>query len=300
MNATTLRERLKKGGHILMDGAMGTEILNRDVATTLPLWSAEALLSNPDVIRQIHEDYIEAGAEIIITNTFSTTERMLAKKNLGGKAKEATILACRLANEARKTTGKTVSVAIAGSVAPLEDCYSPELTPSDVELRREHGEFARWLKEDGTDFILIETMITVRETLAACEAAKDVGLPVAVSFCCNDQLKLLGGETLAEAIQAIEPYDPLFIGVNCVSTEIAAKAVPQLKKLTDRPIAAYAQGDGEPDDDQGWCFTHGKDQQTYLTAAQRWLTEGAQVIGGCCGTTPSETAALRKLLLASK
>lgn len=288
MTAETLREKLKTGETVLMDGAMGTEILRRDVATTLPLWSAEALFSSPEVIQKIHEDYIEAGAEIIITNTFSTTERVLSKKGVGGKAREATVRACQLAVQSRKATESEDKVAIAGSVAPLEDCYSPELTPPDSELKKEHGDFALYLKAGGVDFILIETMITIRETLAACEAAKSVGLPIAVSFCCNEKAELLGGETLPEAVKAIEPYDPIFIGVNCVSTDIATKTVKVLKKLTTRPIAAYAQGDGEPDDDQGWKFTHTGSQQQYLLAAKKWLGTGAQIVGGCCGTTPED------------
>lgn len=296
MTVSSLRKRLANNETILMDGAMGTEILNRGVATTLPLWSAEALLTDPTVVRKIYEDYIKAGAEIIITNTFSTTRRVFSKKNISEKAREATLLACHLAKEARKRVKASHIVYIAGSVAPLEDCYSPQLTPSQKDLTREHLELARDLKDGGVDFILIETMITLQETLSALKAARKVGLPVAVSFCCNNKLQLLGGEDLKDVVSAVENFEPLFIGVNCVSQEIATKTVSYLKKITQFPVGVYAQGDGGPDDDQGWKFQKKDKEKTYLVSVRQWLFDGAQIIGGCCGTTPGYIKSIRALL----
>lgn len=269
-----------------MDGAMGTEILNRGVDTKLPLWSADALLKNPEVVQKIHEDYIKAGAEIIITNTFNSTRRMFTKKEIGEKAREATILACQLAQKARKAVKVPHKVYIAGSVSPLEDCYSPELTPPDKELKAEHLELAKDLKDGGVDFLLIETMITLRETKAAIAAAKKVGLPFAVSFCTNDKLELLGGEKLEKVIKEIEKDEPIFIGVNCVSPEIATKTVRYLHTITKFPICAYAQGDGIPDDDQGWKFNKTDIKKSYILTAKQWIKDGALVVGGCCGTAP--------------
>lgn len=296
MQVAKLQKKLQKGQLILMDGAMGTEILNRGVPTTLPLWSADALLTNPDVVREIYEDYITAGAEIIITNTFSTTKRMFAKKGIGRKAKAATILACKLAQEARKNVKAKHDVYIAGSASPLEDCYSPELTPSEKELEKEHDENVKHLKEGGVDFILIETMITLRETLAVLKAAKKYGLPAAVSFCVNDKQQLLGGEYLIEVIPVIEKYQPLFIGVNCVSIAIATQTVQYLDNVTTFPVSVYAQGDGEPEDDQGWKFNHKAIEKRYLKAARQWLKDGAQIVGGCCGTTPAYISSLQKIV----
>ncbi|HWY78973.1 MAG TPA: homocysteine S-methyltransferase family protein [Candidatus Sulfotelmatobacter sp.] len=296
MKYKKLIKRLKNAEIILMDGAMGTEILNRGVPTTLPLWSAEALLTHPEVVQQIYEDYIKAGAEIIITNTFATTKRTFAKKEIGEKASEATILACKLAQQARNAVKVSHDVYIAGSVAPLEDCYSPELTPSQKELEKEHYEIVRDLKDGGVDFILIETMITLRETLAALAAAKVFDLPVAVSFCCNDKYQLLGGELLDEVIPVIEKFNPLFIGVNCVSIPIATKIIHYLRTITSFPLSVYAQGDGEPENDQGWKFRHQETEKIYLKAAKQWLKDGAQIIGGCCGTTPGYIKKLKKVI----
>lgn len=296
MKIQNLKKRLQNKEKILMDGAMGTEILRRDVNTTLPLWSAEALINNPKIIQQIHEDYIKAGAEIIISDTFRTTKRAFGKKGLAKKAKSAAILACKLAQAAIKSTKPSHTVYIAGSIAPLEDCYSPQLTPSVKELEEEHLQYAKNLQEGGIDFLLIETMITVRETLAAIYAAKKLKIPFAVSFCTNDKDNLLGGESLEEAISTIEKYKPLFIGVNCVSPEIATQTLKKLKKITKYPISIYAQGDGIPNDDQGWEFNQKKNIEDYVIFVKHWINEGAQIIGGCCGTNPYYIEKIREFL----
>jgi S-methylmethionine-dependent homocysteine/selenocysteine methylase len=296
MGVNKLKKHLAQGKTVLMDGAMGSEIHSRGVSTKLPLWSAEALITEPEVVRRIHEDYIRSDAEIIITNTFSTTDRILKRGRAKHSGRELTVLACHLAQQARGNVGAKHDVYIAGSVAPLEDCYSPELTPPEPELEKEHRAMAGDLHRGGVDFILIETMITLRETLAALRAARETGLPVAVSFCCNERGQLLSGEPLEEVIPAVEEFNPLFIGVNCVSPAIATKTVRELKRLTQLPISVYAQGEGEPDDDDGWHSGKDLKVEAYLRAAKRWLADGALIIGGCCGTTPEHTARLKTLL----
>jgi S-methylmethionine-dependent homocysteine/selenocysteine methylase len=293
MKLDILKKRLQQKDIILMDGAMGTEILRRGIATTLPLWSAEALLTNPSLVQKIHEDYLTSGAEIMITNTFSTTRRNFEKKGIGEQARKATLLACRLAKQAKAHVASSHEVYLAGSVAPLEDCYSPELTPSDEELAQEHVELAQNLKDGGVDFLLLETMITLRETLAALRASRKVGLPVAVSFCCNHSSRLLGGDSLETVIDAVEQFDPLFIGINCISLDIATSTVSHLKTITSFPISVYAQGNGLPDDDQGWKFVDEQKKKNYVLHMKQWITDGATIIGGCCGTTPEDIKQVR-------
>lgn len=288
MKINEFKNRLKSKNTIILDGAIGTEILRKGYPTTLPLWSAEILITNPEVIKQLHKEYIQAGAEIIITNTFRTTKRALAKKNIHGtKAQELTKLACSMAKEAVNDLKKEGEVLIAGSVAPLEDCYSPEITPSDKELEKEHFEYIRDLKEGGVDFIFLETMITLKETKYAIMAAEKLNMPVAVSLCANDDLKLLGGETLTGVIPEIEKHNPLFIGINCVSVKTAGLLLKHLKTLTKLPICIYAQGDGAPCNNQGWKFKGNEKENIYIKSALSWAKNGAKIIGGCCGTTPS-------------
>jgi homocysteine S-methyltransferase len=290
-----LQKRLRRGEKILMDGAMGTEILRHGLPTTLPLWSAEVLLTHPEIVQKIHADYINAGAEIIITNTFRTTRRAFAKGNIVDKAHDTTILACQLAHQAAKQAKADHPVYVAGSMAPLEDCYSPELTPSLKDLQQEHYMYARDLIEGGVDFLLLETMITLQETMAAVQAAEELSFPFAVSFCVNQQGKLLGGEPLEQAVQEVEVYDPLFIGINCISPAVASQVLPVLREMTNSPVGVYAQGDGAPDDRQGWEFTEEKNREHYVMHARQWIEAGAQVIGGCCGTNPTYIERLTNL-----
>jgi len=296
MRVASLKKRLAAGAQVLMDGGMGSEIEHRGVPTTLPLWSAEALLTHPEVVLQIHNEYRDAGAEIMITDTFRTTRRAFANKGIAEQAASATALACALAQEARQSAQAEREIYIAGSIAPLEDCYSPELTPPQSEIEVEHAELVAQLKQGGVDFILLETMITERETLSGIRAIQKSGLPFAVSFCCDSTLALLGGASLREMVRIVEPFQPLFIGVNCVSTEIATTAVKQLRTMTTLPISVYAQGDGLADGELGWKMAEQQHLQTYMRAAPQWLAAGAQVIGGCCGTTPAYIHALRQLL----
>lgn len=290
-----LQNRLHQQEKILLNGGMGTEILRRGVPTTLPLWSAEALLTHPQVVQKIHEDYITAGAEIIVTNTFRTTRRTFAKEGIAERAHATTLLACQLAHQALEEVQPPHAVYIAGSIAPLEDCYSPQLTPPEEALVQEHEIYAQALVEGGVDFLLLETMITLRETMAAIQAAKKCHIPFAVSFCTNAQGNLLGGESLEEVVREVEKYDPLFLGVNCISPALGTATLASLKKFTSKPLSVYAQGEGMPHDEQGWEFMEEKQSEDYLMHAQRWIQEGALVIGGCCGTSPAYIEKLRAL-----
>jgi homocysteine S-methyltransferase len=210
----TLKIRLQSGEKILLAGACGTEIQRRGVRTELPLWSASANETHPHVVRELHKDYIDAGAEIITTNTFRTNLRTLRKIDQPEKARELTLEACRLAKEARGES-RRAEVVIGGSLAPVEDCYEVNLVPSDEELREEHSAWARDLADGGADFLFVETMNCIREAVAATRASRETGLDVAVSFVCNKKGDLLSGESIESAVQAVLPFEPFAILTNC-------------------------------------------------------------------------------------
>ena len=180
---------------------MGTEIDRRGLPTTLPLWSALGLIERPELVRAIHVDNLLAGAEVITTDTFRTTARTL--RRAGRDPAEAVVLdrlAVQLAAAARTEAGRPDAL-IAGSIAPLEDCYSPWLTPPlDVALA-EHRQQAASLAAAGVDFLLVETMPTAGEAEAALLAAKETGLETTVGFVCaapdapHQPARLLSGET---------------------------------------------------------------------------------------------------------
>jgi S-methylmethionine-dependent homocysteine/selenocysteine methylase len=271
---------------LILDGAMGTELQRREVDTGLPLWSANALMVHPEVVRQIHMDYIEAGADIITTNTFRTTGRTLRRANLPDRSLQLTNIAVALARQAREAY-KDRETLIAGSVAPLEDCYRPDLVPPDSDLNAEHAELVSRLADAGVDFILLETMNTIREAYAACGAAKATGKEVIVSFICNDKGALLSGESVHEAVKAVSKLSPSAFSINCVSPHHIMRAADELKRATHLPFALYGNVGLPESNKHGWEFTHDVLEDEYARCALEWRRLGASIVGGCCGTSPA-------------
>ncbi len=282
----------------LLDGAMGTELQRRGFDTGLPLWSANPLLDHPEAVLEIHRDYIAAGADIITTDTFRTTRRTFRRAGMPDRSEELTRLAVQLARQAReKFPGRKVR--IAGSVAPLEDCYRPDLVPPEKELLEEHTVHARRLAEAGVDFLLLETMGTVREALAAARAARATGRETFVSFLCNPEGDLYGGEPVAEAVAAVEPLGPAAFAINCVSPGLMERAIEVLKAATQLPFGVYGNV-GPPGGEAGGSHDGGSmvcdvDAEEYAGFAERWAALGAAFIGGCCGTTPAYIKRLSEL-----
>jgi len=283
-------DRLASGPPLLLDGATGTELERRGARCEGPLWSARALLDDPAMILRIHRDYVAAGAEILTANTFRTQARTLARADLGARAAELTQIAIELARRAIGDTGF-----VAGSMATLEDCWRPELAPDDVALAREHAEHAANLA--GADLLLIETMNSIREARAAVRAAKATGLPVWVSFSCDDAARLLSGEPLADALAAVGALAPDLVGVNCLP---APHVIPALAPLaaSGRPFAVYANL-GAPLGDASTATTARTQDATpaeFAAHARHWLARGARVVGGCCGTRPEHISAIAEAI----
>ena len=285
-----------RGEVIILDGALGTELSRRGIPTPLPLWSAQALLDSPDAVRSIHEEYAGAGADILTACTFRATPRALAK---AGKAAEVDRLVGRavaLAREAAEKRRGSRDVMVAGALAPLEDCYRPDLAPEPAQAEREHAEQVIRLARAGVDLILIETMNTVAEARAAVRGAKPSGLPIMVSFICASGKTLLSGESLADAASALEPFDPDVVLVNCVPPAMATACLEELARATRAPTGCYPNV-GQPDMAAGtWSFDPEWTPERFAGAAAKWVARGAQVIGGCCGTSPDHIRALRAAL----
>lgn len=290
------RNRLRQGLPLLLDGATGTELNRRGVDTGLPMWSAKALLDAPDVLLAIHRDYVLAGAEIITANTFRTNRRSLAATGCAG---EAGMLTTRAVELARDAIGEAMSgrsgdgeVHIAGSIAPLEDCYSPDLVPDTETLAVEHYEMVAVLVSAGADLLLVETMNTIREATVAAEIAVATGLPVLVSFVCGRDGNLLSGEGIREAADRVGRCGVDALLINCAPAADLHVGLASLAAATDLPIGAYGNV-GYADDVQGWVNTDSVDPQAYAIHADRWLDIGARVIGSCCGTGPAHSEVLR-------
>jgi S-methylmethionine-dependent homocysteine/selenocysteine methylase len=278
-----LAKRLARDRPLLLDAAMGTEIDRRGLPTTLPLWSALGLIQRPELVRAIHVDNLRAGAEVITTDTFRTTARTLRRAGRDpAEAAGLDRLAVRLAAAARTEAGRADAL-IAGSIAPLEDCYSPRLTPPLAVALAEHRQQAASLAAAGVDFLMVETMPTAGEAEAALLAAKESGLEATVGFVC------------AAPAAPDAPHAPEAILVNCAAPSVITAALAELRGLTDRPFGGYANI-GTVDDTTGWAADTSISGVAYAAVASEWLRLGARLIGGCCGTTPEHVAALRALI----
>lgn len=275
---------MKENKFVILDGALGTELQRRGIKTSLPLWSAQALVSSSKVVQQIHEDYIKSGAQVITANTFRTNIRTVNRAKISKTAKELTKKAVKLAKNAVRNSKQKIF--IAGSVAPVEDCYCPDLVPSDRELKTEHAALAKYLKKAGVDLILVETMNTIREALIASKAAKETGLPVLVSFVIGKNGRILSGESLKEAVKILEKMKVAGLLINCTPLEYSIKPLKELLNSTKLPVGVYANGEGGPDDNQGWKFDNQKRKDKYIRYVKKWRLMGVKIIGGCCGTSP--------------
>lgn len=280
---------MSNGKLLFLDGATGTELNRRGIDTGLPLWSANALTTDAglNVLRQVHLDYLNAGADIITTNSFRTHRRALVGR--GYSARELTKRAVATSQEAVVQFGQPARVA--GSVAPLEDCYRPDLVPSDDECRAEHAERIDHLVEAGVDLLLIETMNSIREAVIAADVATATGLPTWVSFACDGEGQILSGESLAVAAEMLLPLGVNALGVNCGPANTLAKPLAQLRAICGPSFPLIAYGNvGHADEAQGWINTDAVDPDSYLEYSRAWPV---QIVGGCCGTTPGHIRSLK-------
>jgi S-methylmethionine-dependent homocysteine/selenocysteine methylase len=290
---------------LLLDGGMGRELRARGVPILDTIWSANGLIAAPDVVLQIHRDYIDAGADVITTNTYGVIRSELAKEGIEDRFAPLNVQACQLAREAREAAERPVL--IAGSLPPLGGSYRPDLVGARETIEPLYREQAMLLAPY-VDLLLCETMSSAAEALAAVSAAAETGLPVWVSFTLEEggPGRLRSGETVTDAMYLLEGLPVSGVLANCCPPESISAAMPELA-ATGRPhVGGYANtfvpvpagwtldGDGESD---GLIPTRDDlDADAYARHALAWLRMGATVIGGCCGTGPDHTARQRHLI----
>lgn len=301
---------------ILIDGALGTELEKAIAAPRLP-WSLDGLVLRPDLTREIHKRYLQAGVDVITTNAFRTNRRTLRQvdavalpnttpaqlksmwhqRDWKGLEAALTRVAVELAKQARAQSARQAAC-IAGNLAPLEDCFSPQRSPARTDAFPEHLDKARALAEAGVDLLLIETMNTVHEAEAALDAALETGLPVWISFVCRGGPSLFSGEPLTDAVKMVlDKAHPSIavLMVNCCFPEEINRAMPVLAEaLGGTPLRFGAYANLEAPDARGvWQRRQALSTHVYLEHVRRWIGLGATVVGGCCGSTPDDLALLR-------
>jgi S-methylmethionine-dependent homocysteine/selenocysteine methylase len=277
----------------ILNGPMGTELQRRGYKTTLPLWSGSANLENIELVKQIHRDYVALGAEIITTNTFRTNPRAWAKVDREGEAEIATKDAINAALEIKK---ENPEILVGISISTLEDCYEPESVPPQEELDKEHSKQVMLFKDSGADFVMIETINTIREAETILRYVKEIGMPAWLSFVTNENGDLLSGESMEDAVAMAKKYDVKVIGVNCRPPEVIIHAARKLSKAFDGEKIIYANGDGQPANDLGWEFFDRCSPEDYLNHAKEWAELGFNIIGSCCGGSPEHVKKLKESL----
>ena len=302
---------------IILDGAFGTELERRGFQARLPLWSALALIEAPELVHTIHREYIASGAQVITADTFRTTRYTLAKVGMADQAPELARMAIELARNALPPSnfphavregfdrpqpfahfvGETGrGVMVAASVAPLEDCYRPDLRPPGEVLFREHAHTARTLRDAGAGLLLVETQNTAREAQIATEMALNMGLPVWTSLMPRSPAELWNGDSLADAALVAYALGAEAVLVNCCPPDLAEAAFQTLKQTLPGDILIGAYPNFRSPEGEPWNFSAPLTPEEFARWGQHMADLGADILGGCCGTTPAHIAALAEKL----
>ncbi len=299
-------ERLRQGP-VLCDGAMGTMLYARASASQMHGRCFDELnLTAPELVQEIHRQYILAGAEIIETNTFGANAAKLEAYGLADQVRVINRRAAQLAREAREVTGR--SVFIAGALGPSGQPVSATARDDDprmVALRALFREQMEGLIEGGADLIILETFSSLAELRQAVLAAREAGeLPIIAQMTFTEDGQSLSGESPAEAARVLAQLGVDVIGANCsvgpagildVVTEIAT-ALREIGIDPERDILLSAQPNAGLPTRVENRFLYVSTPAYFAEYARRFASAGARLIGGCCGTTPDHIAAMNASL----
>lgn len=285
----------------ILDGSMGAELIRRGITPRTGLWSARALLDAPEAVIQVHKEYIDAGAQIITTNSYSTVPSYLAKANMEESYQALTEMAAKLARQAVEASGQKALVA--GCLPPLDESYRHDLVPADEPSREIYIELVQVLRTH-VDLYLCETMSSAREGANAAYAARtaDPDKPLWLAWTLHESpgTGLRSGESLEQALAAVQQYQPDAFLFNCTAPSAITAAVETLSELTDKPIGAYPNSYHVP---EGWTLDNEKsmggrdmEEDEFLSYSRDWFAKGASIIGGCCGIGPGHIQMMSQAL----
>ena len=280
----------------LLDGGMGQELRQRSRQPASPLWSAQVLMDEPDLVVAAHRDFIAAGADIITTSNYVVTPQRLARDGDPQWFEGLHDAALKAADESR--AGSPRSVRIAGCLPPLVASYHPEVIPDDATCRRDYARLVD-AQAAGVDLLMAETMSLTREAVAATVAGKQSGLPVWIALTVDDHngAQLRSGESLRAAAHAVIDAGADAVLINCSAPEAITIAMPILAEL-NVPFGGYANGfeaAGELVPGGTVDSLRARENLTperYADYVARWIDHGATLVGGCCEIGPAHIAAL--------
>jgi S-methylmethionine-dependent homocysteine/selenocysteine methylase len=298
----------------LLDGGMGQELLRRSARPVTRLWSADVMMNEPHLVRDLHRDFIVSGARVITLNSYTATPERLARENVYEQLESLHACAMQAATQAIDLA-QTEGVKIAGCLPPLVASYQPEvILPFEVAL----NSYRRLveLQDSASDIFLCETMASIAEARAACTAGIESGKPVWLALTVSDTHfgQLRSGEPLREAIKELASIGASAILLNCSQPEAISacwKDLTEAKHFSNSrnqneqtiQIGAYANGfvsiaSLHPGVTVEVLETRQDlNPEQYANIALGWANDGAAIIGGCCEIGPEHIAALRDKLL---
>jgi S-methylmethionine-dependent homocysteine/selenocysteine methylase len=288
---------------MILDGGMGQELVARAGKAT-SLWSVQALLDAPEVVRQVHDEYFAAGADIATTNSYSVLPDRLEPHGMLDRLEELVRLACQLATDAREAHGSGM---VAGGLGPQGFSYQPDKAPPAEQAAEVYANLAQ-IQAQYVDVHLLETMSSVDQARGGLIGAGVTGKPVwvALSVRDDDGKRLRSGELLSDVMPLLEEFNPAAVFINCSKPEAVDTAVPILAK-SGRLVGAYANGfTGIAADFNKVGATvdmlsarRDLDPNAYADFADGWAAHGATIIGGCCEVGPAHIAELSRRLKAT-
>jgi S-methylmethionine-dependent homocysteine/selenocysteine methylase len=300
MGGEICRIKQRLSGHgppILIDGGMGTELEKSGVPMDRKIWSGRAVLSHPDIVRSIHEGFIKAGAEAIITNTFSTGRHMLEAVGLGSKVHEINVQAVSLAKQARDAVAQK-PVAIVGSICEWVNDSDPNWNSPDL-VGRAAKEQAEVLADAGVDIIALEMCERVELSEAVVEAVTGVNLPVWIGVSAGrrkDDSSLsafsYSDRDFETLVRVLSKFSALLMNVMHTAVTDVSEAMRIVRKYWKGPIGIYPESGyfSMPN----WNFVEIIDPVDLVFQAEEWVKDGVRLIGGCCGLGPEHIQQLNE------
>jgi 5-methyltetrahydrofolate--homocysteine methyltransferase len=278
----TIIDAIEKG-IVLLDGGMGTELIARGFSQGAcpESWNVE----KPDVVQNIHKSYFDAGSDAVLTNSFGGSKIKLEAYHLGDRCYELNLAAARNATEVRPE-GKFVG----GSMGPIGKFLKPVGEYEEEQFESAYAEQAKGLADGGVDFLLIETQYDLMEALCALRGARNVtDKPVFVTMTFKTGPKGFfteWGNSVIQCLEALEKEEVLVIGTNCtLDSEEMVDLVKVIRENSSCPIIAQANA-GKPSLSVEGEVSYEQSIEDYIRFIPEMIENGANVIGGCCGTNP--------------
>ena len=301
-----LTQRLALEQILILDGAMATELERMGCDLNHPLWSARLLLDDPGKVQQVHVSYLEAGADCITTCGYQASIPGLRKMGLSeARARELYSDSIRIAVEARAAAGS--SSLIAASIGPYGACladgseYRGNYGVSERELELFHSSRIEIVADsicsgtESADLIAFETIPSLTEAVLLARVLEAFGGVYAwISFSCRDDSSTCEGQSIEECARALDAFPHIVaIGVNCTPPQYMTPLIRKMSAATAKPLIAYPNS-GEAFDPVYKHWTGPSSVPSPGRSAEEWFNAGASILGGCCRTTPDDTARLVK------